>query len=404
MRYLFLSCLIILIGCSSDNDLTIKEFSSPSGDNASLPRLYTDNTGTVFMSWVESRGDTSSLFYSTLVNDNWTEPEMIGESDSWFVNWADYPSIIGRDGKLIAAHWLKKAPGGTYAYDVEIVSAKDDWMNPVTPHRDNTATEHGFVSMVPATDSTFLSIWLDGRNTASSGGHDEHDNGSNLASAMTLRSAVLDMDLNILEEFEIDNSVCDCCGTAAVKTENGFITAYRNRTEGEIRDIYIARFINGKWSNPISVSNDNWEIAACPVNGPAIDSNGKTVALAWYTGANDIEKVKLSISSDEGKSFGDAILIDQGNPLGRVDVEILANGNILISWLERNMDDRSKANFMGKLISQEGMVINEITLGEMSSSRRSGFPQITTYGTKFIAAWTDLSKKTSSSVKTVILE
>lgn len=404
MRYLYLSSLFILISCSSDLGLTVTEFSSPSGDNAALPRLFTDNTGTVFMSWVESRNDTSSLYYSSLVNEKWTEPVMISESDSWFVNWADYPSIIGRDGKIVAAHWLKKAEGGTYAYNVEIASAKDDWMNPVTPHRDNTATEHGFVSMVPATDSTFLSIWLDGRNTSNQGGHDEHNSGSNLASAMTLRSAILDMDLNILEEFEIDNSVCDCCGTAAVKTENGFITAYRNRTEGEIRDIYIARYMDGKWISTLPISNDNWEIAACPVNGPAIDSNGNMVAVAWYTGANETEKVKLSISSNEGESFGDPILIDHGNPLGRVDVEILENGNILISWLERNMDDRSKANFMGKLISQEGTIINEFTLSEMSSSRKSGFPQISSYGNRILAAWTDLSEKSTTAVKTAILE
>tara|TARA_R110002126_G_scaffold24432_1_gene84999 strand:- start:1142 stop:2359 length:1218 start_codon:yes stop_codon:yes gene_type:complete len=405
MRYLTLSLLVFLtISCSSNKEQTVTDFASPSGDNASLPRLFTDNTGTVFMSWVETKNDTSSLFYASLADEKWNEPVLIGASDSWFVNWADFPSIIGKDGKAVAAHWLKKSEGGPYAYDVEIVTAKNNWTDPVSPHNDNTATEHGFVSMVPVSDSTFLSIWLDGRNTAGHGNPDEGESSSKLSTAMTLRSALLDTDLNVLKTFEIDNSVCDCCGTAVVRTESGFITAYRNRTEGEIRDIYVSRYVDGNWSEPITVNNDGWEIAACPVNGPAITSDGKTVAVAWYTGANGIQNVKLALSNDEGNSFQEALEIDHGNPLGRVDVEILTNGNILVSWLERNMEDRSKANFMAQLISPKGNVINEYTISEMSSGRRSGFPQLSSYNNKIIAAWTDLGDGSNSSVKTAILE
>lgn len=401
---LFSSILLLLIGCSNNQNFQLKNLTAPSGKNASLPRLYTDNTGTVFMSWIESEGDTSSLYYSSLEQEKWNDPVLIEKSDNWFVNWADFPSVIAKDGKAIAAHWLKKIEGGTYAYNVEIVSAKNNWSNPISPHNDNTATEHGFVSMVPASDSTFLSIWLDGRNTAGHGGHDAHESSSNLSTAMTLRSAILDMDLNILNEFEIDNSVCDCCGTAAVETESGFITAYRNRTENEIRDIYVSRFIDGVWNKPIVVNDDGWKIAACPVNGPAIASNGKNVAVAWYTGANESQKVKFALSNNEGDSFQEAIEVDSGNPLGRVDIELLTNGNVLVSWLERNMEDRSKANFMAKLVSPNGEVIQEFTISEMSSSRRSGFPQLSSHNNKIIAAWTDLEDGSDTSIKTVILE
>ena len=167
MRYLVLSLFLIpvLINCSSNPTYTVKEFSSPTGENASLPRLFTDNTGTVFMSWVESDGDSTSLLYSSLTNNEWTKSELISKSDSWFVNWADFPSIIARNGEPIAVHWLQKIPGGTYAYNVNITNASSDWEHVIAPHNDNTPTEHGFVSMAPASDSTFVTIWLDGRNT-----------------------------------------------------------------------------------------------------------------------------------------------------------------------------------------------------------------------------------------------
>ncbi len=406
MRLLILSCLVVsFLGCYSNPEFSTRTLSSPSGENASLPRLYTDNSGTVFMSWIETKNDTSTLFYSKLDgNKNWSPPEKIASSNSWFVNWADFPSVIARNGKPLAAHWLKKTPGGTYAYNVEIASALNDWETSVTPHNDNTATEHGFVSMVPVSDSTFLSIWLDGRNTAGHGGHDAHDSGTDLSTAMTLRSATLDMSLNILEEHEIDASVCDCCGTAAVQTSNGFITAYRNRSEQEIRDIYVARFVNGTWSTPTPVHNDNWNIAACPVNGPAIAASGNLVAVAWYTAAHDSAKIKLAISDDEGTSFNSTYEINNGNPLGRVDIEILNNGSFLISWMERNTEDRSKADFIAKQINESGNVINEYKIADMSSSRRSGFPQLTGLGNKIIAAWTHLEENKPSEVRLAVLE
>jgi len=403
MRYLILSSLLFFItNCSTKQTWQVKNISNTTKDNASLPRLFTDNTGKVFMSWIEKNNEEASLFYSELENEKWSKPIKISQSDAWFINWADYPSIIAYNGKPVASHWLKKVEGGTYAYNVEIASAFNNWSNTITPHSDNTATEHGFVSMVPSSDSTFMSIWLDGRNTAGSS-HDDHEETSSISSAMTLRSALLDADLKIITESEIDNNVCDCCGTSMAKLNQGFITAYRDRTKDEIRDIYIAKYKNGSWSTPIAVNKDNWEIAACPVNGPAIVANDRLVAVAWYTGANDIPKIKIALSNDEGDSFNESIRIDNGNPLGRVDIEIINDDNIIVSWLERNMEDRSKADLMAKIFTAEGTFIREIELAEMSSSRRSGFPQISNYNGKIVAAWTDLSNE-EPRIKTAILE
>lgn len=405
MRLLLL-CIFsaAFMNCSSNQTHSVKEFQSPSGENASLPRLFTDNTGTVFMSWIESNNDTTKLYYSSLIENEWTEPEMISKSDNWFVNWADYPSVIAKDGKVLAAHWLNKSSGGTYAYNIEMASSKNNWAKPINPHTDNTPTEHGFVSMIPVSDSTFMGVWLDGRNTAGGTGHDSHSESSSLSTAMTLRSAILDLDMNILEEYEIDNSVCDCCNTAVTEIDGGFIAAYRNRTEAEIRDIYVSKFKNGTWSQPMPVHNDNWNIAGCPVNGPSIKSNGKTVITAWFTGANEIQNVKFAISTNEGDSFEEPIVVDKGNPLGRVDVEFLEDNTFLVSWLERNMEDRSKAYFISKQYSMQGELLNEYQLTEMSSSRSAGFPQISSYNGKIIAAWTDLGEGSTASVKTAILE
>ena len=109
---------------------------------------------------------------------------------------------------------------------------------------------------------------LDGR--AMKPGHDEHGGGD-----MSVRSATYDKAGKQLTESAVDLRVCECCPTTAAVTADGPIVAYRDRSDTEIRDIYVARFVGGKWSEPAPVHRDNWQIAACPVNGPALTADGK---------------------------------------------------------------------------------------------------------------------------------
>ncbi|MDZ7806934.1 MAG: hypothetical protein U5K71_07445 [Gracilimonas sp.] len=294
MKYFGLICLttsLLLAACTTTPETQFKEIPSPAGENSFYPRLFTDNTGTVYMSWMEE--DSSSvtkLKYATFKGDTWSEPVEIAADSTWFVNWADYPAIIARNGKPMAAHWLDKVEGGTYAYHIKMKAYNEDWTNHFTPHTDNTPTEHGFVSMTPATDSSYMALWLDGRNTLDRA----VDDYANMDKAMTLRAAHISTSGDIKQDFLIDESVCDCCQTAIVKTEKGFAAAYRNRSPDEIRDIYTTTLVEDKWAEPKPIHNDNWQIAACPVNGPAIDAYQNTVAVAWFTGASAMIRPKYN--------------------------------------------------------------------------------------------------------------
>jgi len=75
----------------------------------------------------------------------------------------------------------------------------------------------------------------------------------------------------------------DNCG----RHPEGPIVAYRDRSDTEIRDIYVSRSVGSNWSQPVAVHRDNWQIAACPVNGPALSADGTAVALAWFTAKGD---------------------------------------------------------------------------------------------------------------------
>jgi len=132
----------------------------------------------------------------------------------------------------------------------------------------------------------------------------------------------------------IDDRVCECCPTAAALTSEGPIVAFRDRSQDEIRDIAVSRLVDGRWSEPAAVHRDNWQINACPVNGPALGASGRDVAVAWFTVAEDLGHVFVAFSSDAGRTFGAPVRVDDVSALGRVDVELLPDGAAIVSWIE----------------------------------------------------------------------
>lgn len=383
----------IVIGCSSsDNNLT--ELQNPAPDNSSYPYLYSV-ADTLYMSWISSAYQGNALQYTRYVDQNWSSPHTIIRDSSWFVNWADFPSIVADENGPVAAHWLKKIPGGTYAYNVNISTNMDNkgWSRAFTPHDDSTATEHGFVSMVPWDNNTVLAVWLDGRRTADRSEDDYY----NLDNAMTLRGAIIKENGSIEDEFLIDEAVCDCCQTSLVKTENGALVAYRDRTEDEIRDIAVSRFDGKQWSSPQVVHNDNWKIGACPVNGPKLAASESNVILAWHTGADNQPLLKAAVSTDYGETFDAPIDLNRQESLGRVDAAI-NDGRAYVSWMEKVDDETADLQLASfELADTSATTMN---IDQINSSRQTGFPQMEVVGNEIIFAWTDVDSSDDPKVET----
>ena len=391
---LFVLVIVFIYGCSP-NSTTVKSLQSPAANQSSLPRLVSDTEGHLFMSWIETdstQEDMAVLRYAELNGNHWTETSTVASGDNWFVNWADFPSVTFSSGQPQTAHWLQNVSGGPYAYHVKVTVADDQgqWSESFSPHFDNTATEHGFVSMVPWSDDLTLAVWLDGRKTANRKEGEYFD----LSKAMTVRSALIAGDGSVTSRKLIDETVCDCCQTALAKTSDGALAAYRNRTENEIRDIYISRYTGGEWSEPVAVHDDGWKIGACPVNGPALAANDSMAVVAWYTGAGDQPRVKAAISYDGGATFSDPIMVSNSKPLGRVDAEIGHDGTAFVSWMER-ATGAEKSELRVLALSPEGKPSGSKKIAAMGLSRRSGFPQMKRHGQNLIFAWTDVSDEVS---------
>ena len=232
------------------------------------------------------------------------------------------------DGTLAAAWMLANSPDPE-AYDLRLAWSKDGgatWSKPVNPHHDRTETQHGFASLFQAPGAGLGLVWLDGRATNPKLAHPT-DN-------MSLRAAIFSRAGVQLSEMAIDTRVCDCCPTSVAVTAEGPIVAFRNRSDKEIRDIYVSRLAAGRWTTPVAVHNDGWEIEACPVNGPAISARGRDVAVGWFTALKDEGKAFVAFSHDAGRTFGPPVRVDDESAIGHVGVELLKDGSAAVSWIE----------------------------------------------------------------------
>ena len=84
----------------------------------------------------------------------------------------------------------------------------------------------------------------------------------------------------------------------------------------------------------LALHDDNWKIDACPINGPALSARGRQVAAAWFAAPNDNGRAYVAFSQDAGKTWSQAIRLDEEASLGRVDIEMLDDGSAIASWVE----------------------------------------------------------------------
>jgi hypothetical protein len=362
----------------------IERLTSPAGPNSAQPQLSSSARG-LLLSWIERDGQKATLRFAERTGDGWTAARDVASGTDWFVNWADVPSVVRLAGGELVAHWLQKSGVDTYAYDVRLSYSKDDgktWSASFTPHSDGTKTEHGFASLFQMPGAGLGLAWLDGRAMKPGGSHDAH--GAD-AGAMSVRFATFGRDWKQTSEMSVDLRVCECCPTTAAITSEGPIVAYRNRTEDEVRDIFVSRLEKGKWTEPIAVHTDAWKIAACPVNGPALSARGRDVAIAWFTAQGDQPRAFVAFSKDAGRTFGSPIRLDDAGSLGRVDLELMP-GSAVASWIEFAAQ---RAQFRFRRVDPSGTKSPAVTVSGWAGCRASGYPRIGVSGNQIIFAWTE---------------
>ena len=363
----------------------VSELGAPASVGAGEPFLFASGDE-LLLSWLEPVLNTkeTALRFSAYRAGKWSEPRTIAQRSDFFVNWADFPSIVQDANGTLFAHWLQKSGNTSYAYDVRLTISKDrgaTWSAPVLLNRDGKKGEHGFVTLAPLPSGGVGATWLDGRNMVE--GKEEGE--------MTLRYATIDAAGAIRSDGQLDNRTCECCTTGMAVSSGRPVIVYRDRSPEEIRDIAVVRQTGTGWSKPRLLHADGWKIVGCPVNGPQVDARGKHVSAAWFTAAGEHGRAYVAFSDDGGASFGEPIVIDDGKPVGRVDVVMLDADTAIATWLEQTA---SGAEFRARRVPRKGRPLPSVKVADSSAARAAGFARAAVMGQDLYVAWIEQSAVT----------
>jgi hypothetical protein len=306
----------------------VEAIASPATGSATSQQLTTSGDRLI-LSWLDLASSRTTLTFAERTTSGWSDARAVPSATDIVANAADVPSVRALADGTLVAHWLQEDGPDPESYLLPLSWSKDGgrtWSPPATPHHDGTHTQHGFGTSFQAPGGGLGIVWLDGRATAAgapSGGGD-----------IGLWSATFDRDARQTSETAIEPRTCECCQTSVAETSDGAIVAFRGRSADEIRDIYVTRLVDGRWTAPAQVHNDGWKIDGCPINGPAVTARGRDVAVAWFTAPAGEGQAFVAFSHDAGRTFDNPIRIDEGSATGHVDAELLADGAVAVSWTE----------------------------------------------------------------------
>lgn len=348
---------------------TFVDVPSPAGPRALGASLTTAADGTIWLTWVEAAAENlaaaaakkksgthahhpaptaptspaprshatapatppNTLHFSTFAPSTrtWSPARTIIARADLPLSSADFPQLV-LDGRGTATAVWTDGHGGAL-----VTSSADSgatWSPPAPwAHAGHGVEKFSFARLA---DGRVLAAWLENRSSASTQLHARIlDSSASLPPPLSVSPSPV---RSPTADTLVDPSVCDCCPTTLTAfPDGGALLAYRGRTlPEEVRDIRSARFRATAWDAPRPVNNDDWRIAACPVNGPRLASDGGRVAAAWFTAADNDPRVLASFSPDAGTRFLMPLRLDRGKPVGRVDTLILSDGALLVTWLE----------------------------------------------------------------------
>lgn len=345
------------------------------GPDTGESSLFRDSGGTLHLTWSGPglAPAERALWHATLAptTDAWSAPRAIVSTPLLMENWADFATLtVATDGTLWA-QWFQSRAVDERGYDGWFARSTDNGNTWSTP----APLGHEFVALAPLSDGRVMAVWLESARPPGqpSAPKDPH---APYAPSMRLVARLLDPDGSPLRDWVIDPDVCTCCQiTLAALPSDHLLVAYRGHTPTEIRDNHISRFDGNEWRSPAVLHDDHWQIAACPVNGPAADATDESVAVAWFTAADGIARVQAKFSHDGGATFGPALPVDLGHPIGRLDLVNLPDGSAIVSWLEAASAENEAGLYVRRLYP-DGTASAPLNLGATSAARASGFARM----------------------------
>jgi hypothetical protein len=293
----------------------------------------------------------------------------------------------------------------------------------------DAAGERGWQTATVDADGRVHAVWLDHRGLAAAaqGGASAHAHhrhataapaGSSAAAAATNAAALDGAAMAQRSGFyyatvagapsaerELAKGVCYCCKTALAAGPGGSLyAAWRHVYAGNIRDIaFIASRDGGQtFDAPVRVSEDRWQLAGCPDDGPAmaVDRAG-VVHVVWPTviGGETPEGALFHASTRDGRTFTPRVRIPTpASPKpSHPQLAIAEDGRLVVAWDETVAGVRRAVMAVGAAGGAPSFAAPvALDAAPSDTPRAAVYPSLAVSATHALAAWTSGSGETSA--------
>jgi hypothetical protein len=160
-------------------------------------------------------------------------------------------------------------------------------------------------------DGSLFAAWLDKRNRVPVQQRGQTYDGAGLFFASSKDGGATYSESRLAQD-----NTCECCRLGLAFAGPGRpVIVFRNIFEGGVRDHAIVTFSDPATPGEVHrVSQDDWQIAACPHHGPSLSiSAAGTYHVAWYTNGKVRKGLFYARSRDGGVTFSEPL------PIGRPD-------------------------------------------------------------------------------------
>lgn len=359
----------------------------------------------VVVTWAATTGDETNVYAAVSANRARTFAAAVRVNDiegDARMSGEQAPRVaLGPD---LAVGWVSRLGGQSSIRSARSADGGQSFAPARALHPPGLAGLRGWPSFTMGEGDAVHAAWLDTRESAA--GHTAHPGpagahqGHHGSTRQDLFHASLSAD-GAWTETTIATGVCFCCKTAVTTAPNGVVyVAWRHVYPTNLRDIAIARSSDGgrTFSVPVRVSEDHWEIDACPEDGPSIAvTDDGVLHVAWPTMLQEgVQKkaVFYASSTDGGRTFSSRVRIDQaGEKVHAGHPQIAkAGGRVFVAW-----DETTGSGFRVQL-REVGAADRPAPIVTLSDDGSATYPAIAATQASVVVAWTRRSSGGSEIV------
>ncbi len=350
--FYLLLCVSLAAACTADRE-AVESAAPESTTKVAEIGIYAENAdtaepaiaagegGIVHVAYVEHRADKTADIYIQAVSPDMklSGPrvrvnKVEGEAKTWG---GDPPTIAANKGAIYVG-WTRRVRSAEGSGTDLMVSVSRDggttFDDAVKVNDDTMPASHGMHSLALGKNGEVFAAWLDERalreNKAVHTMHHTGDTEAAEPNSEVYFAVSRDGGRTFSANRKIAGDVCPCCKTSmTVSPEGRLYLSWRQVLPESFRHIAVAVSDDGgkTFSSPVVVSNDQWQLNACPVSGAsmAAGTDGK-LEVVWYTAGNaGPPGLYKAESINGGKSFeprslvstdavgGPPILLNAGN-------------------------------------------------------------------------------------------